>query len=96
MSCHDCGSPTVKAGLCQNCLTNLQYCGKCNQRRYFRNGKCEMCTGIMPTTLKRLKELMGKMEIVTTDGDLSILIGDDIGDIYSWLEWAVNKNGGDA
>jgi hypothetical protein len=25
----------------------LMYCGKCNQRRYFHDQKCEMCGGLM-------------------------------------------------
>jgi hypothetical protein len=38
-----------------------------------------------PTTTERLAELTAKMEIMTTDGDASLLTPDDIGDIYSWL-----------
>lgn len=29
-------------------LEALRYCGRCNQRRYFKDGKCEMCA--MPAT----------------------------------------------
>jgi hypothetical protein len=46
-----------------------------------------------PTDENRLGELIGKMEVATTDGDLSALTGDDIGDIYSWLMWAVDSYG---
>jgi hypothetical protein len=43
-----------------------------------------------PTDDARLKELLDKMEVATTDGDLSALTQDDIGDIYQWLFWAKN------
>jgi hypothetical protein len=38
-----------------------------------------------PTSRERLGELIGRVEVATTDGDLSGLTSDDIGDIYSWL-----------
>src|ERR1700684_1483120 len=36
-------------------------------------------------TKERMDELIAKMETATTDGDLSGLTQDDIGDIYSWM-----------
>jgi hypothetical protein len=39
----------------------------------------------MITTKQRLDELIAKLEVATTDGDLSAFTGDDIGDIYSLL-----------
>lgn len=44
-----------------------------------------------PTTVERLAELTGRMEIMTTDGDTTQLTSNDIGDIYSWLLWAQSK-----
>jgi hypothetical protein len=44
-----------------------------------------------PTDENRLGELVGKVEAATTDGDLQGLTQDDIGDIYSWLLWAVTQ-----
>ena len=46
-----------------------------------------------PTDNNRLMELIGKMEKATTDGDLSELKQDDIGDIYSWLLWVKVQKG---
>jgi len=45
-------------------------------------------TNPLPTSLERLNEIMGIMEVMTTDGDTSQLKSDDIGDIYTWLLWA--------
>lgn len=36
-------------------------------------------------TDERMSELLSKLEEATTDGDLSSLTADDIGDIYSWM-----------
>jgi hypothetical protein len=47
-----------------------------------------------PTDQNRLGELIGKMEEATTDGDVSTLTTDDIGDIYSWLMWAMAQGYG--
>jgi hypothetical protein len=38
-----------------------------------------------PTSHDRLAELVSKLEVATTDGDLSAFTSDDIGHIYSWL-----------
>jgi len=45
-----------------------------------------------PTDAERLKKLAAIFEIATTDGDLSALTADDIGDTYQWLLWAANEN----
>ncbi len=69
--------------------TVLRYCGKCNMRRYFREGKCEMCAQHetnKPTTDERLTELIGIFEEGTTGGAMP-LSTDDIGDVYAWLQW---------
>ena len=47
-----------------------------------------------PTDQNRLGELIGKMEAATTDGDLGTLTQDDIGDIYTWLTFAMAKTFG--
>jgi hypothetical protein len=39
----------------------------------------------MALTNERIDELIGKLEVATTDGDLPSLTQDDIGDIYSWM-----------
>lgn len=44
-----------------------------------------------PTSRERLAELVSKMEVASTDGELSSLTSDDIGDIYSWLLAAAEK-----
>jgi hypothetical protein len=36
----------------------------------------------MKITEQRLKELVNKLEVATTDGDVSTLTQDDIGDLY--------------
>jgi|HubBroStandDraft_5_1064220.scaffolds.fasta_scaffold3872809_1 hypothetical protein len=41
--------------------------------------------GLPPTTRARLQEITGKVEEATTDGDLSDISQNDIGDIYNWL-----------
>ncbi len=38
-----------------------------------------------PMSAERLAELIGKFEVATTDGDLSAITSDDIGDVYSCL-----------
>lgn len=43
-------------------------------------------TGNLPTDKKRLQELVGIMEVMTTDGECR-LDGNQIGDIYQWLLW---------
>jgi hypothetical protein len=48
-----------------------------------------------PTDQNRLGELIGKMEVATTDGNVSTLTTDDIGDIYSWLVFAMSQDYGD-
>ena len=35
--------------------TELKYCGKCNQRRYFKDDQCEMCTTPPPAGIIRTK-----------------------------------------
>lgn len=40
-----------------------------------------------PTNDVRLRELMGIFETATTDGECR-LDGDQIGDVYLWLQWA--------
>jgi|HubBroStandDraft_5_1064220.scaffolds.fasta_scaffold1330166_2 hypothetical protein len=47
-----------------------------------------------PTDENRLGELIGKMEAATTDGDVRQLTQDDIGDVYSWLMWAMSEGWG--
>jgi hypothetical protein len=43
----------------------------------------------MKMDTNRLQEIIGKLEVVTTDGDLSTLTQDDIGVAYEWLTWAL-------
>jgi hypothetical protein len=44
-------------------------------------------------TNERFKELLGKLEAATTDGDLSGFTQDDIGDLYSWMLRAASAPG---
>src|SRR6266436_10308177 len=67
MSCHDCGSILVKAGICQDCLTNLRYCGQCNQRRYFKNGRCEMCEAGKAELRALADEINQCLQIIVTN-----------------------------
>ncbi len=39
-----------------------------------------------PTSSARMKELTGKFESATTDGEIA-MDGDTIGDVYQWLLW---------
>lgn len=57
-------------------------------RRFVRDVGAEM-------TDERMSELLSKLEEATTDGDLSSLTADDIGDIYSWMLEQQNKAQGE-
>jgi hypothetical protein len=59
--------------LCSICGTNhhdpkdhpftqatLLYCGKCNQRRYFMDGKCEICASL--TLLATARQVVRELE----------------------------------
>lgn len=67
MPCHDCGNWDVKAGLCQKCLTELRYCAKCNQRRYFKNGECEVCA--MASKRERFADCERRQKIASKECD---------------------------
>jgi hypothetical protein len=47
---------------------DLRYCGKCNQRRYFRDGKCEVCA-LEPDTREMLAQWMIQHGFATGRGD---------------------------
>jgi hypothetical protein len=43
-----------------------------------------------PTAAERLQKLVDVFEVATTDGELH-LNGDQIGDVYLWLQWVQDR-----
>ena len=45
-----------------------------------------------PSSKEKLQELIGKTEVVTTDGQVADMItAEDIGYIYQWLLWIADS-----